>query len=320
MTLDSARRAVFDTNELLENILSYLPSSELFMLQSVSKQWRGVMSSSPGLQERMFLRSQSSTAKETWTLDGYNRSVPFRKISAYQRYTERAGVPKFRRVHDDKAGNGIFLSPLTLNPILHLADFVQIPDSGSVIKKANSPFTMSRPCKGIFADLAAVQRICCASADAASTRVRPVALRRQCSLWNVYLSDPPCRVARVKIVVKYQGPQPYRLPAPDSWAGFHVKSDAGITFGDILLAASSTGMFNCCEFDDGYVWKDLRTEMKEMIDDAAAPSGWMSMDEVEEVTLHIQLVQDGKVRPVVVTEEDRAAVISEEPQAAMVTN
>ena len=146
--------------------------------------------------------------------------------------------------------------------------------------------------------------------------VRPAALRRNCSLWKAHLSDPPCRVAQVKVVVKYQGPQPYRSPAPEPWEGCHVESDVGLTFGDILLAASKSGKLDCCKFDDGYLWKDLGSELKEMIDDAAEPSGWMGIEEVEDVTLYIQLMRDGNDRPLVVTEKDRAAVATEEDRAA----
>ena len=316
MALNSARRAVFDTNELLENILSYLPSPELFVLSRVSKQWSGVIASSPGLQETMFLRPKSATPRETWILDGYSNPGSVSTISAYQMYTERAGVPKFRRVYDDKTRNDSFLSPLTLNPILRLADFILKPDIGTVIQGISS--CTLRPLLRSLADLAAVERVCCVWADAVSICVRPAALRRNCSLWKAHLSDPPCRVAQVKVVVKYQGPQPYRSPAPEPWEGCHVESDARLTLGDILLAASKSGKLDCCKFDDGHLWKDLGSELKEMIDDAAEPSGWMGIEEVEDVTLYIQLMRDGNDRPLVVTEKDRAAVAFEEDRAAAI--
>ena len=315
MTLNSARRAVFDTNELLENILSYLPSLELFVLSRVSKQWSGVIASSPGLQETMFLKHKSATPRETWILSSYSVRGLL-TIGAYQFYTERAGVPRFRRVYDDKTRNDNFLIPLTLNPILRLADFIRKPDIGTVIE--NICLRTRRFLFKSLADLAAVERACCTWADAVSICVRPAALSRNCSLWKAHLSDPPCRVAQVKVVVKYQGPQPYRSPAPEPWEGCHVESDARLTLGDILLAASKSGKLDCCKFDDGHLWKDLGSELKEMIDDAAEPSGWMGIDEVEDVTLYIQLMRDGNDRPLVVTEKDRAAVAFEEDRAAAI--
>ena len=159
--------------------------------------------------------------------------------------------------------------------------------------------------------MAAVERVCCVWADAVSICVRPAALRRNCSLWKAHLSDPPCRVAQVKVVVKYQGPQPYRSPAPEPWEGCHVESDARLTLGDILLAASKSGKLDCCKFDDGHLWKDLGSELKEMIDDAAEPSGWMGIEEVEDVTLYIQLMRDGNDRPLVVKVPEAREIVGQ---------
>ena len=44
----------------------------------------------------------------------------------------------------------------------------------------------------------------------------------------------------------------------------------------------------------------------------------MGIDEVEDVTLYIQLMRDGNDRPLVVTEKDRAAVAFEEDRAAAI--
>ena len=124
MTLDLARRAVFGTNELLENLLSYLPSRELFVLQGVCKSWRAVIAASPGLQERMFLRLQNATSEETWVLDGPNRSGPVGNIAAYRKSVELTGVPKFRLFDSDRTTGAEFLIPLTLNPIFNLIDTI----------------------------------------------------------------------------------------------------------------------------------------------------------------------------------------------------
>jgi hypothetical protein len=90
---------------------------------------------------------------------------------------------------------------------------------------------------------------------------------------------------------------------------------SGLTIGDILTAASKSKKSSCCEFDDGCVWTNLCTELKEVIDDAAQPSGWMSIDDIENITIYLTLLPDG-FTPVVVTQEDRVAVAAEEDRAA----
>ena len=60
----SACQSVFGTTELLENIISFLPMRNIFIVQSVSKQWRNVIANSPSIEEKMFLRIKP-TPKET---------------------------------------------------------------------------------------------------------------------------------------------------------------------------------------------------------------------------------------------------------------
>jgi hypothetical protein len=303
MALNSARRAVFDTNELLENILSYLPSLELFVLQRVSKQWWGVIASSPGLQERMFMRPQ--IPKETWALEDYDNTNPLGSIRMYRTLVGLFGAPKFQRNDGSKTMRGMFLKPVTLNPILSLVDCHPIADSGSVLLTSDARIGVAR--------MSAIERSCISSSDTVSICIPPGALHKNCSLRYLYFSDPPCRVADVKLMVKLQGHKPYGgRPELSPDTGFRVESDAGLTIGDILKAASESPRLNCCEFNDGYKWKDLRTELKDMITGTEQPSGWTGVYDVEDITLYIQLVRDGNDRPVVVTEEDRLAVLLQE--------
>lgn len=303
MTLDSARRAVFDTNELLENILSYLPSLELFVLSRVSKQWSGVIASSPGLQEKMFLRSQAP--QETWVLNNFIDYSPLPRldIRAYRRLVHMFGVPNFRRNNGSKLPN--LLEPVTLNPILSLVD------CHPILGESARP-SYDYWCMGV-ARMPATERSCISSTDTVSICVPPSALHRRCSLWTLYFLDPPCRVAEVKLTVKFQGCKPYGSPTgPKPGTGFRVESDAGLTIGDILEAASRTPRFNCCEFDNGWMWKDLRTELKDMIEGTEQPSGWTGVYDVEDITLYIELLRQGENRPLVVTEADRVTVALEE--------
>ncbi|RMY57543.1 hypothetical protein D0863_12594 [Hortaea werneckii] len=64
MTTDAARRAVFETAELLENVFIQLPPRKIFVIQRVCKQFRDVMATSVKLQQRLFLRSDGPEAQE----------------------------------------------------------------------------------------------------------------------------------------------------------------------------------------------------------------------------------------------------------------
>ena len=308
MALNSSRRAVFDTNELLENILSYLPFKELFVVQSVSKQWRGVITSSPGLQEKMLLRPHSTTSKETWILENYDYDGPLTSLPAYEWVVDQAGASRFRRNDGIKTMLGKLLVPLTLNPILSLAD--PHPESENGYNNTG------------VGRMAAIERSCLSFSDTVSVCIRPGDLRQDCSMRKLCLSDPPSRVAEVKLMVKFHGAKPYQPYAQRSSKfyqrkGFRVVSEAGITIGDILTAALKSTGYNCCEFDDGYVWRDLRTEVKDMTRGTKRPSGMTGTWEVESITLYIDLLRLEN-RPLVVTDEERSVVATAEDRAAAI--
>jgi len=271
MNLDSTRRAVFTTSELLENVLSYLPPQQLFSLQRVSQQWRGVIAGFPGLQEKMFLR-QSATPIESWTLENYEYPRSLGSIGSigstilYRRHLRRVGMPRFRRSDGSKTMRGKLLS-LTLNPIFSLADCSPMSYSGAMLYHNHRALVVT--------GMSAIERSCIAFSDHVSIRIRPGALRVDSSLRNVYFSDPPCRVVEAKLMVKFQGARPYVLnQLTDTGSGFRVEKDAGITIGDILTAALETAKLNCCEFDNGHLWKDTRTELMDLVNETEQPSGW----------------------------------------------
>jgi hypothetical protein len=60
MTTDAARRAVFDTPELLENIILFLPVKDVFAkVQRLCRPWKSVVDFSHAIQTKLWLRSQS---------------------------------------------------------------------------------------------------------------------------------------------------------------------------------------------------------------------------------------------------------------------
>jgi len=62
MTTDAARKAVFNTSELLENIISFLPHVDILKTQRLSRQWKNAVDSSPSLQTKLWLKPQQLKA------------------------------------------------------------------------------------------------------------------------------------------------------------------------------------------------------------------------------------------------------------------
>lgn len=69
MTTDAARKAVYNTSELLESILVCLPPKTLFGVQRVSKQFQAIITTSIPIQEKMFLRLRNKP-QQSWSLKG----------------------------------------------------------------------------------------------------------------------------------------------------------------------------------------------------------------------------------------------------------
>lgn len=63
MTTDAARKAVFNTPELLENIVSFLPHTDILTkVKRLSRHWNEVVDSSPVIKTELWLRPQNPTA------------------------------------------------------------------------------------------------------------------------------------------------------------------------------------------------------------------------------------------------------------------
>lgn len=77
MSTTTARNAVFDTIELLEEILVRLPFKNLFLVQRVSRRFQEVITTSFQIQQKMFLRQRER--EKSWML---RSTVP---INQYQR-------------------------------------------------------------------------------------------------------------------------------------------------------------------------------------------------------------------------------------------
>jgi len=73
MTTDAARKAVFNTPELLENIISFIPPADILTkVQRLSRQWKDVVESSRIIRKQLWLRVPSvSTVRPTSFTDAH---------------------------------------------------------------------------------------------------------------------------------------------------------------------------------------------------------------------------------------------------------
>jgi hypothetical protein len=276
MTSNSAQLAVFGTCELLEDILSYLPLKSLFVVQRVSRQWSGVISGSPVLQENMFLRLKSTAPKETWfsastiTFDHHHRLHSGGSVKVIQ------GDPtSFRRLENSSTTNKKLYMPTALNPVLQ----------------------MSHPLQSTLQHLSDGKR------EAVSFRIRSSALNKRSSLWNMYISDPPCRKVRLKLPVEPKG-------------GSQIKSDEGLKVGDVVAAAARFQDEHCFGPDRGPLWREIReSERDEITASLGGPlpnhsiHNAQSVYDIEFVTLCIDLLRDGTLQPMIPSEAERATMV-----------
>lgn len=106
MTTDASRKAVFETNELLEHIILCLPMKTIFGIQRVCRQFRDVIAASPKIQEKMFLRLRSDMPEETWVLE-----------TSTGAQAPRAEEVRFRKFEGNTKELDRWYDPVALNPL-----------------------------------------------------------------------------------------------------------------------------------------------------------------------------------------------------------
>lgn len=268
MTSNSAQLAVFGTCELLEDILSYLPLKDLFVVQRVSRQWSGVISGSPVLQENMFLRLKSTAPKETWfgvgilTISDLTTWTGYHPLSSGRYVHVMTGdVIGFRRLENSSTTHKKLYMPTTLNPVLQ----------------------MSHPLQPTLKRLAFCKQ------EAVSIRVRSSALHEKSSLWDMYISDPPCQKVRLKLPIEPK-------------CGSRIKSVDGMKVGHILAAAAQSK-------DEQSLRLDCFGWVVEVIKPISSIHRPESVYEAGFATLCIDLLRNGGVQPVIPSEVERATMV-----------
>lgn len=257
--LESARKSVFETNELLEHLLSCLPPINVFGVRRVSKSWNSVIAASVHLQEKVFLRL-GSKPHELWTVDAEHKKGA-NLCGEYHKELKDTEL-KFRRIdvppYPDTRST---VTPVTLNPVLH---------QRSPARYSNVVKTHYRWQGTEFVDF--------------NGWVDGFQIG-EASLWRTYLTNPPCNNTDILMFSLCFGEAPSaedhtqhecRKPSNDfrqidcpkedplsshpitATACFletpYLESGAGLTLGNAVKAALEARGRIICNFSNSIVW------------------------------------------------------------------
>lgn len=167
MTTDASRRAVFDTSELLERIISFVPAREILTkVQRVSRTWKIAVNSSPTLQTILWRKSQATQALPPTGFPGYSGA---KEHSLGFKLMARLGV-----------GLPLYSGGLAFNEILLSSHNVQ---SRSLFVQSVTLEGMGRLVRTAFTDHIL---------DQESHGAQPTWL-------GMYITEPPITVARIAV-------------------------------------------------------------------------------------------------------------------------
>jgi len=219
MKVDATRRAVFDTAELLEEIMLNLPAKTVFGVQRVCRQFRDIVSNSPRLRRYLNLLPSSDDFAEAWVLRRNSRVAQATKF--YFTKNNRDGLSEAEEEEawsedsDEEADDRDEYS--TPYMPVRLSDFAVRPDAGSPTEP-NPASRMSLKLAGEHVHLLLSGSV-----------IAPTASWRA-----VYLTKPPCHDAEISVrwIIKSQPPT-YGAVRQCVFSD----SASGLTLGEIIDAA-----------------------------------------------------------------------------------
>lgn len=129
MTVDGPRQGVFNTVELLEQILSFLPAKSIFGSLRVCRAFRDVVGKSVLLQKHMFLRV-GGEKKQTWIVQKTPCDIVYPMRFVPLTTATQAKNPE-----------GEHFTPVTLNPMLKLYN---VHNVGHIWKGGSAPRALGR--------------------------------------------------------------------------------------------------------------------------------------------------------------------------------
>lgn len=216
MTTDAARKAVFDTPELLENIISFVPPTDIrTKVQRLSRQWKDAVDSSPVIKNKLWMKASNMTAVQpAWFTNMDEQLMP-----AYS-FWGTVGMPVYSHV-------------MTINPVVlrGLEGSLRISFDKDLqhepLEKSNGDLVHSE-----VVDF---------THDKPGGRPSPLVLELHGSWRDMYLANPPITTALL-LVCNYDdleqefGPKVVKLV---------VRDHHGLTFGlvhDTVMAALPSGV------------------------------------------------------------------------------
>jgi hypothetical protein len=217
------KQRVFETYELTEHILSFLPPRDIFVCQRISKAFKDVIDDSHKLQELMFLRL-TRTPRQTWQLESLDSQINGHG-EGITSVDPAAGAVllKLPRGHVSQVQRFVkphlTLTPAIMNPMLLRSlvfnDRERNPDTWS---PNECGYIMLMPGKYILCGSLKIKNI-----------LRD--FKQHWSLLDTYLTDPPCRQAWIEY-------RALRVPSRISRIEFSglLEVKTGITMGHVLNA------------------------------------------------------------------------------------
>lgn len=233
MTTDAARKAVLHTNELLEEVILYLPMKTIFGVQRVCKQFKDVIATSPKIQTKMFLRLRNDVPDEKWALE--------RLQKAQRPRLAHLDDARFRKV-DVKTKARLSYRPVILNPLLEVVSLIE----GAL--SANRLYN-------------SVDR-----REAVTMSFSQSHFGTQPSFLKTYISDPPCYTANGAITADFLFDSAGEYAVRGTVWARDVTLEQGLTIGDVVLARTRVGLrWHVSGLGD---WDIPNTQLEEVVVDA----------------------------------------------------
>lgn len=212
MTTDAARKAVSETPELLEHIISFLPAKVIFAkVQRLSRAWKAAVESSPAIQTKLWLQPKERTVIQPASFsDGPVFSHPGSwDTGTFPTYSHNVAV-------NTLAFQGMLMNTVTLETHGMYPSFGILFDRGYSPKRALT-----------------VQL--CAVADIKARAGQP-AISASYTWREMYLTDPPITTASLDVLYRYKHGLGYNVMKVPSV----IRDHSGITLGlfyDMCLAS-----------------------------------------------------------------------------------
>jgi hypothetical protein len=296
--METARERVFQTEELFEGILFFLPFKKLFYIRRVSKRWADGIDESVTLQQKMFLRPRDQP--ELWVVDRKHK-VGVRKFKTKYAYLNDTEL-SFRRVKIPQDDAEV-ATPITLNPMLANGNIDSL--------RCNA----MRVAVGCEIEIVTYQGWVDALGDQDNSNAANT------SFWNTFLTDPPCHKVEAQMLMlrlddtapPWQSPEPDRIPitARVRFAEpqhLTIESGAGVRMRDVLLPCLTARGDAWGRSPESQSWKRRGATIRDAIEALKDEVGGEGISTRWGLLMRLRLFRVGNAQPVIATDGDRAAV------------